>query len=717
MNDVLGAVFFGPGNTVETDPRFMGFDWRAARGEVGNRTVVLPRVDASGGLHWYVLAPDDVLFDEARETVTAFLGHSYSDFRGQPARPASGDAIDVAVNATTDGRWFRVPVADRDIVPSIQAMCLLQGLLSERPPRGRSLPRPIGRLLRDIDMALGVGRHEEASRIVDQVEVRGVLDRRNLAFLRIRVACERRRFDQVFELPDLAEVIAGRRPAAVTESLLVAVYGHYLAGFERRDAPAEQLAFFRATVHPDYEPLLGTRGSAERPAALKVFAMGLIVEQAEDGTLDDVLAMLPGPDRAWIERVRTEARPEPPPAVADPLEEAEALVRNRRYDRAVALVEPMDPSPAVFRILLDCVPEVHTQAAADAVFRVRRELTDTEFEGVVGEWRTRAAWEHVVEHFGAVPGPRDWTSWLQQVEAGAVSAAVAVEQGGRWPLGSGGDIAELLQGAWLEHPAEVNRALPQLLAAVRTQGVAGRRLRTLCAAIVEIIEADDLSLISDLDAVLELAELRLEAGLSEEDYADQVNLIARIWKSHEAPRYLEWALDAVEMLALYPSPRPAERRMLFGTVVTSAVRFAHRLDRATRQILALLCRDLGADGEQARLDAAWDEAPEDDEDVVDLGGRHIAIYTLTERVGRNAKELLLGTYPGVRVELSHDTGGSPRLKQLARNADLFVVCTRSAKHAATEYIADERSGAPTVFPDGKGASSILRAVSEIAQTL
>jgi hypothetical protein len=145
--------------------------------------------------------------------------------------------------------------------------------------------------------------------------------------------------------------------------------------------------------------------------------------------------------------------------------------------------------------------------------------------------------------------------------------------------------------------------------------------------------------------------------------------------------------------------------------------FSHRLDRATRQILALLCRDLGADDEQARLDAAWDEAPEDDEAVVDLAGRHIAIYTLTERVGRNAKELLIGTYPGVRVELSHDKGGNSRLKQLARNADLFVVCTRSAKHAATEFIADERGSALTVFPDGKGASSILRAVAEMAHAL
>jgi hypothetical protein len=571
MSDLLRAVFFGPGNTVEAHPQFAGVDWPAACGEIGNRTVILPRVDARWGVHWYILAPDDVLFDEARETTTALLGHSYSTFRGHPARPASGDTIDAAVHATTGGRWFKVTVAERDIAPSIQAVRIFQGLLSERPPRGRSLPRPIGRLLRDIDMALGVGRHEEASRIVDQVEIRGVLDRRNLTFLRIKVACERRRFDQVFDLPDLAQVIAGRRPAAVTESLLVAVYIHYLAGFERRDEPTEQLAFFRANVHPYLGPLFGTRGGAQQPAALKAFALGLIAEDAEDRALDDVLAELPGPDRAWIERVRTETRLEPLPAVTDPLKEAETMVRNRRYDRAFALVGAIEPSVEVFRILLDCAPEVHTQVAADAVFRVRESLTDAEFETVVGGWRARAAWEYVFEHFGAASSPRDWASWLRQLSAGGASAVIAVEQGGRWPLGGDDEFAELLQGTWLDYPYEVIRALPQLLVAIQRQGVAGRRLRALCTAIVEIIEADDLSLISDLDAILELAELRLEAGLTEEDYVDQVNLLSRIWRSHEAPRFLEWALDAVELLALYPSPRPAVRRMLFNAVVTSVL--------------------------------------------------------------------------------------------------------------------------------------------------
>ena len=138
VSDILGAVFFGPGNYVGAHPGFAGADWRTVCDGVGSRTVILPRVDATGGVHWYVLAPDDVFFDEARETVTAFLGHSYSAFRGHAAQPVSGDAIDAAVHATTGGRWFRVAVGERDVGPSIRAVRLFQGLLSDQPPRGRS---------------------------------------------------------------------------------------------------------------------------------------------------------------------------------------------------------------------------------------------------------------------------------------------------------------------------------------------------------------------------------------------------------------------------------------------------------------------------------------------------------------------------------------------------------------------------------------------------
>ena len=89
----------------------------------------------------------------------------------------------------------------------------------------------------------------------------------------------------------------------------------------------------------------------------------------------------------------------------------------------------------------------------------------------------------------------------------------------------------------------------------------------------------------------------------------------------------------------------------------------------------------------------------------------IALYTLTERAARQVMNVLETAAPGVRVTLCHDLVATPRLKQLARQADLFVVATGSAKHAATICIdANRPPEKPTLRPTGRGAASMLTAI-------
>ncbi len=56
-------------------------------------------------------------------------------------------------------------------------------------------------------------------------------------------------------------------------------------------------------------------------------------------------------------------------------------------------------------------------------------------------------------------------------------------------------------------------------------------------------------------------------------------------------------------------------------------------------------------------------------------------------------------------------GGLPAMREAARNADLFVIVTGAAKHAATTFIETNRpKELPTVYPKGQGSSSILTAI-------
>jgi hypothetical protein len=94
-----------------------------------------------------------------------------------------------------------------------------------------------------------------------------------------------------------------------------------------------------------------------------------------------------------------------------------------------------------------------------------------------------------------------------------------------------------------------------------------------------------------------------------------------------------------------------------------------------------------------------------------LEGKMVALYTLTESAGRQASEALAEAFPSVRIELTSDHVCTPRLKALAHEADLFVVATASAKHAATDCIQRHRAAnLRTAYAAGRGATSTLRAV-------
>jgi hypothetical protein len=89
----------------------------------------------------------------------------------------------------------------------------------------------------------------------------------------------------------------------------------------------------------------------------------------------------------------------------------------------------------------------------------------------------------------------------------------------------------------------------------------------------------------------------------------------------------------------------------------------------------------------------------------------VGIYTLAEGVGERVARMLHEEYPDADVRVNHDTVSTPQLRELARRADIFVVCWLSAKHAATDAISQERSrDQVTIYAPGKGSSSILREI-------
>jgi hypothetical protein len=94
-----------------------------------------------------------------------------------------------------------------------------------------------------------------------------------------------------------------------------------------------------------------------------------------------------------------------------------------------------------------------------------------------------------------------------------------------------------------------------------------------------------------------------------------------------------------------------------------------------------------------------------------LAGKSIAVYSLTERIARRFGQLAEHAFDEIKIHYVHDKTLTDRMKSLAQSADIFIINTWDAKHAATNGIKQNRPVVKaTIEPSGKSAGSIIRAM-------
>jgi hypothetical protein len=206
----------------------------------------------------------------------------------------------------------------------------------------------------------------------------------------------------------------------------------------------------------------------------------------------------------------------------------------------------------------------------------------------------------------------------------------------------------------------------------------------------------------------ELLDGMMQLGLESADYTDLLDDMATVLPIEAGVADLEFLMELAELTILHASPDPNARQQLWALIVGALGPVRTRLSRSD---LALV-NEIGLIFEMPEVfpvPAVEIAAAEPNQ----LDEKLVVIYTLTEQVGNRARKLLTDLYPNARVELCHDKVENKRLEVLARTADIFVICWRSAAHAATESIRRYRSERqPTLYAAGKGSTSILRAIDE-----
>ena len=732
--DTFLAGFFGEGNDLapatlaDSAPELAAWlDERLVRLRQEPGSVhILPRRIAEN-LRWYGLAHSDRQLKELSQVLEAFTVPAYAKI-DRHAMLNGQDPVDAAVIQFTGGHALMLEVLPGQQQQVRRALELFAMLDLSRPRRELVFSRPLGRLLREFEMAVLANAEDASEELLREIEQTGQLSAQNVLFLRIRRLAGLLQFDAILALPELATVLAIRRPARVSASLLEAVYVTEIAGYEADGDAEGALRHFEDVVLQKYPALFKSRHGLQTPEAIKSFMLYTLAVRPDDAESRARLLASPdlGPaDLQFLERLSGLA--ETPAALEATLEDAVSAVLAEDYDAALEIAARQLASVERTELLIRCAFEIDSMDANRVAADAFNNLDNAQQEALISSRLFATLWAHIREALPgaagtlAIEAPTSWTEWFQQAAEGrAVPNAVQIAERAvvEWSAEdfSAQDsrtVAGFLNRDLGPHAIRlVKDALPHFLQFIERSTEPARHRELLDDIAVLLMSEDDLG-VADVQVVANLASLLLEIGLSAERYRQLVEDFCALWERVDSPVYLDAAIDMLDVLLTQACPNPGVRETLFRKLLASFQRWHRRIRPDQWALLADLASELGASEAVQAIGPLEDEPGTASVALARgaLAGKTVAIYTLTNAAAARAAEFLTRNFDNVVVEVSSDHVATDRLRSLARAADIFVVATRSAKHAATTFIEAQRPpGRPTLYAAGKGSASLLRAL-------
>lgn len=741
--------FFGPGNllrweaiqsrTLSADT-LRRLDPFVAGLREGADLLFLPRARQGDQTVWYALCASERELRVVRDELRAFLGPSYSTTVGFGALSAE-DPVEQAVMERfgTNAIRFRLP---NPVLADVarERLLLLLRIRLERPHNTGRRVRATGRMLRDFEYALQT--HDDATAIatVDEIRNAGRLDAANLLFLDVRRRVFAGQYSQVVMHPQLGSLLSMRRPRRVTEALILAIYEVELRGFESKNDPEGAHAHFANQVRPRFSALFDSRvgmNGAALDASFMLLAASSTPPGRDLAAAVVANAIASGRPTDYLLRIAALIAPEltsnvPSNALAD----AGDAFTAGDIDRALARAREAPASGERAVLLLHCAfvigalaPAEDALAALDALPDDSRQhvLQNIRLANIVTQLRSLEAplrgADNGVASTGEVTNrvPDSWPMWLVALQgpsrwAAAVSVA---ERGAReWSFDALVDdseavvsVADLLMGQrapWAE--TSLRDALPYMVEFTLSRG-ADARLRSVYDGLFLLMALDDQQSLAQVRNFLRVAEALLTVGIGRDSYRELLDQLATALERTSTPGAIEVALDALEVVLWSACPANDARQAFAGSVGALCNRWYRKVDASQRLLLSSLSVDVGVPFHLSTLEVGADEPGSSAWNR--LHGKSIALYSLQESALRRAAAMLHELVPGVIVACFHDkVGGSPSLRTAAANADIFVIATSVAKHAATGFIEMNRRDKPTLYARGGGSASLLAALHE-----
>ena len=732
MSDLLDD-FFGAGNEikpVDVDPPMQALldSWRATirGGGVG----FLPR-RMQQRTYWYAFASSARQRRELLGLLDAWVGPTYSDLATGRGELEPSDPFDAAF-AGREMVPLRFEVLPR-VAPNSalakeavrNALTTLTRLTNERPPSQFDAVRTTVEILDDLGHAIAARDRVLAEACLAELEQSADLDESNLAFLRLRLYAGMRDWAAMFAYPALDHVLSMRRPLGVTRVIQSGLYYERFKDLDYLGAESELRTAAEQLEPPLRDLYTGAPPSNRAEAVVELVCRLLATQSAADPAVKELVGAASGIQSGLDEQFRriieafVTAETTPEPRVEEPIEQSAprpttqiaSLMLQGEFAACIELGVASEPSVEAGRALVHAARQLSSvEWAAKVVdYLVAHDLKET-VAATTPVLRADVGWLESIRGESPVRGWEDWFASLDDPEAGPPQLSNEAIQS--WePL----PVAKLV--SLLTHSSET------------TLAKLGERGGQLLAAHIDLFESPDaaeftLRLIAAMALggkasagvrvqTLALIESLSASGPSQSTYEEVLEWTTEILEANIAATTVAWACDIVQALTSIPAPGSTEGVLSFYFKAIEALRpYRTALDTTDLEALEVVAAELGT---AMPVDFRAVQADIGGEDPAAayryLEGKTVVLYSLTETAIARASQVLKRLVPTIDVRTNSEHGGSTQLAQLSAHADVFVVVTAAAKHAATIFIADHRRGLPTVLVNSRGSSAILRALA------
>lgn len=660
----------------------------------------VPIANAAGQLQILVATPTMMAWRRLAPVLKAFVGPTMSSFTGITAPFPPGELVAQRLSQTLPAATcvIQIPQDRKSVLSALRALMRVRETIARAPDLQSAVPEPTSWLLARFQDNLNVGRRDAATAILERLKDELRLDALNTKFLEVQLLSAFGDWAAIVSLAGFGSLRLARRPPAITALLLEALYRTHLA--ESFDAGDRNRVYdtYRTTVHDLAQPMLSVPlPPTLTPGGLKLYALEILVSPSRS----DIQEALAGDmsSLGWLAG-ELETRPG---AVAP-------------YSTSTPASSPLDDARAAL-IQVDAVEAVDNVAAALAALA---KLAPAEL-ALLRDAEPFSAAFRLIEANAPGGVPSSWIEWLDKTADPSFTNALEIARHGKdeWSVQS--STSDPSQVA--AFVAALNHAQADPLASERTaQGLPflvawlqqdpafpAPTMVPVYSSLLTLFALNSTRSGSVYESSQVLVEALLTVGINDDDYRSLIADIDELAGQAFGIDMIYWILETLENFMRASTPDANARETFLYKILARTVPLYGRLSALQRTAVKRLATELGWTLEALGVDV---NLPTSDNFSGRLDGLRIAIYSLTEASSRQAKNAIEEMTPTAQVDCNADHGGSARLRALAENADIFVVVWLSAKHAATEFIREHRGNRVLLYAQGRGFSSILRALED-----